>query len=194
MLELKIKEKHKQFWNETTNEFVYIDTPEKTITLEHSLVSLSKWEAKYKKPFLETTMTNEEILDYIKMMTITQNVSPDIYKTLDQDELKKINDYIADPMTATKFYENNLAKGGQTTPRKTSKKITSELIYYWMILYNIPESYQKWHLNRLLVLIRVCRIKNDEQNGKSTKMSRRDVLSQNRALNAARRQKLGTAG
>lgn len=90
MLELKIKEKHEQFWNEGSNEFVYIDTPEKTITLEHSLVSLSKWEAKYKKPFLETEKTNEEIRDYIKMMTITQNVNPNIYITLDKDELKKL--------------------------------------------------------------------------------------------------------
>lgn len=191
MLELKIKDKTVQFWNEATQEFEYQIIPGRTITLEHSLVSLSKWEAKYKRPFIDSKKTTEEVLDYIKMMTITQNIPDETYKHLDDEELSKINDYIIDPMTATKFYDNS--RPG-SSPKKDTSKVTSELIYYWMTLYNIPESFQKWHLNRLMILIRICRLKTDEQNGKSSKMSRRDIIAQNRAINAARRQKFGTNG
>lgn len=193
MLELKIKAKTERYWNESKEEFVTINTPEKTIVLEHSLVSLSKWEAKYHKPFLATEKTSEEVLDYIKMMTITQNVDDKIYQVLSSEEIGKINEYIADPMTATKFYENSIRTKGPISPRQT-EKITNEIIYHWMIEYGIPVEFQKWHLNRLLVLIRVRRLKLAEQNGKGAKMSKRDVLSQNRALNAARRQQLGTNG
>ena len=178
MLELKIKTKEVQLWNEATQEFEYKTVPGRTIVLEHSLVSLSKWEAKYKRPFIDSEKTNEETLDYVKMMTITQNVPDDTYKYLDTDEIKKINDYIIDPMTATKFSYNSQAG---SSPKKDTSKVTSELIYYWMTLYNIPESYQKWHLNRLLVLLRIARIKSDEQHGKTNKMSRSDIIAQNRA-------------
>lgn len=191
MLELKIKTKEVQLWNEATQEFEYKTVPSRTIVLEHSLVSLSKWEAKYKRPFIDSEKTNEETLDYVKMMTITQNVPDDTYKYLDTDEIKKINDYIIDPMTATKFSYNSQAG---SSPKKDTSKVTSELIYYWMTLYNIPESYQKWHLNRLLVLLRIARIKSDEQHGKTNKMSRSDIIAQNRAINAQRRLKLGSNG
>ncbi len=191
MLELKIKTKEVQLWNEATQEFEYKTVPGRTIVLEHSLVSLSKWEAKYKRPFIDSEKTNEETLDYVKMMTITQNVPDDTYKYLDTDEIKKINDYIIDPMTATKFSYNSQAG---SSPKKDTSKVTSELIYYWMTLYNIPESYQKWHLNRLLVLLRIARIKSDEQHGKTNKMSRSDIIAQNRAINAQRRLKLGSNG
>lgn len=191
MLELKIKTKEVQLWNEAIQEFEYKTVPGRTIVLEHSLVSLSKWEAKYKRPFIDSEKTNEETLDYVKMMTITQNVPDDTYKYLDTDEIKKINDYIIDPMTATKFSYNSQAG---SSPKKDTSKVTSELIYYWMTLYNIPESYQKWHLNRLLVLLRIARIKSDEQHGKTNKMSRSDIIAQNRAINAQRRLKLGSNG
>ena len=191
MLELKIKTKEVQLWNEATQEFEYKTVPGRTIVLEHSLVSLSKWEAKYKRPFIDSEKTNEETLDYVKMMTITQNIPDDTYKYLDTDEIKKINDYIIDPMTATKFSYNSQAG---SSPKKDTSKVTSELIYYWMTLYNIPESYQKWHLNRLLVLLRIARIKSDEQHGKTNKMSRSDIIAQNRAINAQRRLKIGSNG
>lgn len=191
MLELKIKTKNVKLWNEATEEFEHKTVPGRTIVLEHSLVSLSKWEAKYKRPFIDSEKTNEETLDYVKMMTITQNVPDDTYKYLDKDEIEKINDYIIDPMTATKFSYNSQAG---SSPKKDTSKVTSELIYYWMTLYNIPESYQKWHLNRLLVLLRIARIKSDEQHGKTNKMSRSDIIAQNRAINAQRRLKLGSNG
>jgi len=193
MLEITIKPK--EGWNSIKEEFV--ETKPTTICLEHSLVSLSKWESKYKKPFLSSEKTEAEIIDYIKMMTITQNVDDNVYSLLSEDDYKKINDYIADPMTATWFGDNNkyLEGNNQKQPTRSREIITSELIYYWMITYNIPvEICQKWHLNRLLVLIRVCNIKDAQQNGKNGRMSKRDVLSQNKALNAARRQRLGSRG
>lgn len=191
MLELKIKTKDVKLWNEATEEFEHKIVPGRTIVLEHSLVSLSKWEAKYKRPFIDSEKTNEETLDYVKMMTITQNVPDDTYKYLDKDEIKKINDYIIDPMTATKFSYNSQAG---SSPKKDTSKVTSELIYYWMTLYNIPDRYEKWHLNRLLVLLRIARIKTDEQHGKTNKMSRSDIIAQNRAINAQRRLKFGSNG
>ena len=156
-----------------------------TLSLEHSLVSISKWEAKWHKPFLsKDPRTLEETVDYIRCMTITQNVNPNIYYFLKDEHFKAINDYISDPMTATWFNEN---KNG---PKRSSEIITSELIYYWMIAFEIPFECQKWHLNRLLVLIRICNIKNQP----AKKYGKRELMSKNAALNAARKKKLGTSG
>jgi hypothetical protein len=172
----------KELYDEVKNEFITFE--EKTICLEHSLVSVSKWESKWKKPFLsKEEKTVEETLDYIKCMTITQNVDSRIYQYLSKDNIKEINDYIDDKMTATTFYDTRKNTGRAET-------ITSELIYFWMISLNIPMECQRWHLNRLLTLIKICNIKNDS--GK--KMSRSEINSRNAALNAARRKKLNTRG
>lgn len=171
-----------EIFDDEKNEFV---TPEtKTLQLEHSLLSLSKWESKWCKPFLsKEEKTPEETIDYIKCMTITQNVKDEVYSHLTRDNIMQINKYIEAPMTATTFSKNN--KG------KTSREIiTSELIYCWMIQLNIPSEYQKWHLNRLLTLIQVCNIKNEP----ASKMSNKEIMNRNRALNAARKKKLNTRG
>jgi hypothetical protein len=161
----------------------FIKTPECTIQLEHSLVSLSKWEAKWGKPFLsKEPKTSAEIIDYLKCMTITQNVNPQVYNSLSNENIDLINKYIDKPMTATTFNEVNNTRSREI--------ITSELIYYWMISLNIPMECQKWHLNRLLTLIRVCNIKNQPPK----KMNRKDIMSRNAALNAARRKKLNSKG
>lgn len=171
-----------ELYDEENNEF--INLPEKTICLEHSLVSVSKWESKWKKPFLsKEPKTVEETIDYIKCMTITQNVDDKVYNYLSKENIKDINKYIDDSMTATTFYDMR-----KNTVRQ--ENITSELIYFWMISLNIPMECQKWHLNRLLTLIKICNIKNDS--GK--KMSRSEINSRNAALNAARRKKLNTRG
>lgn len=171
-----------EMWDEAKEEFVY--TKEQTLQLEHSLVSLSKWESKHHKPFLgKQEKTDEEILDYIRCMTINQHVDPDVYNHLSLENYNAINAYIEDPMTATWFSEDKTAKGSRET-------VTAELIYYWMVTYNIPVDFQKWHLNRLLTLIRVCNVKNSPPK----KMSKREILERNAALNAARRKKLGTKG
>ena len=171
-----------ELWDERTEQFVY--TKQQTLQLEHSLVSLSKWESKWCKPFLsKTDKTVEETIDYIKCMTLTQNVNPVVYNSLTKQNIDEINAYIQAPMTATTF--NDIQKKGFNR-----EQITSELVYYWMVTLNIPFECQKWHLNRLITLIRVCSIKNSPKQ----KVSRREIASRNAALNAARRKKLNTTG
>lgn len=171
-------------WDEKKEEFV--TTKEQTLKLEHSLISLSKWESKWCKPFLSNKeKSHEEILDYIKCMTLTKNIDPEVYNALTNENIKEINDYIMAPMTATTFSENGVRK------KVNNEIFTSEVIYYAMTAYNIPfENCEKWHLNRLITLIRVCGIKNEP----SKKMSKRSIMSQNAALNAARRKKFNTKG
>lgn len=169
-------------FDEVKGEFVY--TKEHVLQLEHSLLSISKWESKWCKPFLtKYDKTFEETIDYIKCMTLNKNVSDDVYGCLTQSNINAINDYIGAPMTATYF--SNTEQG-----KKNNEQITSELIYYWMIALNVPFECQKWHINRLLTLIRVCNIKNQPPK----KMSKREIMSRNAALNAARRQQLNTKG
>lgn len=169
-------------WDEEKQEFIEPKT--KTLQLEHSLVSLSKWESKWCKPFLSTTeKTPEETIDYIRCMTITQNVDPEVYFHLTQENIEMVNEYIAAPMTATVFSEDKSNK-------KNREKTTAEIIYYWMIAQNIPLECQKWHLNRLLTLIRVCNIKNTPPE----KKSKGDIMRRNAALNAARKKQLNTRG
>ena len=169
-------------FDETRHEFIV--TKEQTLQLEHSLVSLSKWESKWCKSFFsKQPKTYEETVDYIKCMTITKNVDPLVYNNLTRKNVEEINAYIEAPMTATYFAEDRNGKANRET-------ITSELIYYWMIALNIPFECQKWHLNRLLTLVRVCNIKNQPPK----KMSKRDIMSRNAALNASRRKQLNTNG
>lgn len=192
---LKLVIEGKETFNQKTQQFG--KTPSVTLELEHSLVSLAKWESKHQKPFLkDDDKTKEEMIDYIRFMTITQNVNPEVYNQLSKDEMKKINDYIQSPQTATKFYQNVKGEGVKesTSSKKDNKVMTSEEIYYLMISFQIPFECQRWHLNRLLTLIKVCSIKERQQNGKGGRMSKRDILAQNNALNAARRQRMKTRG
>lgn len=170
-------------WDDEKQEFVEPKT--QVLQLEHSLVSLSKWESKWHKPFYsKKDMSDEETLDYIKCMTLTKNISSDVYNHLTRDNVRAVMEYIGDPMTATTF-------GKEDKGSNNREIITSELIYYWMIASNIPfEPCQKWHLNRLITLIRVCGIKNTPPK----KRSRREIMSRNAALNASRRKQMNTKG
>lgn len=171
-----------ELWDEEKQEFVYVER--QTLRLEHSLVSLAKWEAKWNKPFLtKEEKTKEEVLDYIRCMTITQNVKPEIYMSLTDKNLDEIYEYMNAPMTATTF--SNVKNG-----KRNIERITAEIIYYWIIALNIPFECQKWHLNRLFTLITVCSIKNQP----SKKRSMREIMQHNTALNAARRAKLHSMG
>lgn len=184
---LQITVPAREWWDEATGEFV--TAKEQTLQLEHSLVSLSKWESRWKKPFLDkrTDKTVEETLDYFRCMTITQNVDPMVYYSILSDPhlFEQISKYIDDSMTATWF--NRMEEGRRITNRET---VTAELIYYWMIALNVPFECQKWHLNRLLTLIEVCNIKNTP----AKKMSKRDIMSRNASLNAQRRKRTGSKG
>lgn len=179
---LQVTIKGGELYNSKTNEFITVPTT--TLNLEHSLLSISKWESRWCKPFIsKEPKTLKETIDYIRCMTITQNVDPNIYSFVDMAIINDINGYIEHPMTATTITDNS---------KKSSREIiTSELIYCWMTLLGIPyDPCQKWHLNRLLMLINVCRLKSQ----KPKKMSKSEIFEQNRALNAARRAKLNSKG
>ena len=171
-----------EFFDESSQEFIYTE-PAK-LQLEHSLISISKWEQKWHKSYLSNkTKTLEESLDYIRCMCINK-VKPEVFKFLTAENLKEIDDYIGDPMTAVYFFDNK-------DDESHTESVTNELIYYWMISNNIPfDPCEKWHLNRLIALIRVCALKNTPPK----KMSRSQILSRNKALNEARCKRLNTKG
>ena len=171
-----------ELFDEKTNKFIQVKGT--TLQLEHSLVSISKWESKWHKVFLDeqTKKTEEETLDYIKCMTLTQNVNPYVYHALTPYNLKQIDDYMQNPMTATHFNEENIKKMSMGKP-KSDEKMSSEMIYYWMVAAEIPFECQKWHINRLLTLIRICGIKSQPPK----KMSKSDLAAKYRNTNAARR-------
>lgn len=179
---LQIQIPGREFFNEKTETFE--STKDQVICLEHSLISIRKWESKWKKSFMETIpqMTQKELIDYIRCMTIAPGVADSVYLSLNKDNLSAVLEYVNDTMTATTFREQN---------KKPSRQIvTAELIYYWMIQYGIPFECEKWHINQLMTLIRVCALKD----GGGKKMSRKDVVAQNRALNSARRKERRSKG
>lgn len=181
MLEIKIPGEER--WDERENQFVY-DKPV-TLRLEHSLLALAKWESKWHKPFLDQTKpkTNEETLDYVRCMTVTQGVDPAVYERLTRQNMAAIQTYMKDPMTAATFTER---KGGHRRAQYQS----AETFYAAMASYGIPFSCEKWHLNRLLALIRAC----GEQNMPPEKMGRQEQAARTRALNAQRKAKYHSRG
>lgn len=172
-----------EFFNEKTNEFV--ETESTVLMLEHSLFSLARWESKWCKPFLGTTnKTREECIDYIRCMTLNDEmIDPMVYNGISKSVFDKIDQYIEHPMTATTINE-------PTGGKRNHERITAEIIYYWMSALGIPFECEKWHLNRLLMLTRVANIKNAPQK----KMSKKEIYAQNKSLNEARKKKLGTRG
>lgn len=174
-----------ELYDERTETFKQVKGAE--FQIEHSLISLSKWEMKWHKPFLgNDEKTDEEIVDYIRCMTLTKNVDPYLYYYIPKTVLTEIFNYIEDPMTATWFSKDEIKKSG--IGRK--EIITSEIIYYWMVECGIPVQFEKWHLNRLITLIRVVNIKRTPPKN----MNKKDVLARNKQLNAARRAKHKSKG
>lgn len=172
----------REAWDEKRETFIV--TKEQKLQLEHSLVSIQKWEAKWKIPFLtKEPKTYEQTIDYVRCMTITQNVKPEVYMNLTNENLKAINDYIGEDMTATWFAKS-------TNQKQSRQQITAELIYYWMVALKIPEEYRKWHLNQLITLIRVA----EAEQTPTKKRSRRQMLSERKALNEARKARMNTRG
>lgn len=175
-----------ELFNEETNEFY--NTSSVTLQMEHSLISISKWESKWHKAFLTNKKrTPEETLDYFHCMTINK-VDPEVFDRLSVENIDKITAYINEPMTAVYMGNFNGGSGGGRANRDVT---TSEVLYYYMISLGIPFECEKWHLNRLLALIHVCEVKNS---GGSQKMSRAQLNRRNASLNAARRKAHGTKG
>lgn len=184
MLEITIKAT--ELFNDETQKFINL-SEDVTLTLEHSLVSLSKWEQKWEKPFLgRDERTAPETIDYIKCMTLTPDISPMVYNALDNEVLNQVGEYINAKMTATWF--NDIPGHARTN---SSETITAEIIYYWLVALEIPFEVQEWHLNRLLTLVRVINIKNDP---KKKMMPRREAADQQRMLNEERKVRFGTKG
>lgn len=181
---LKIHIPESEGWNESQERFVYIQ--DTTITLEHSLVSVAKWEARHKKPFLDRKpKTDDEMLDYIKCMTIEPDIPDNSYAGLTAEDIKQINAYINDPMTGTTFYN--------WKPNKTRRNIeieTAEVIYWEMIQCEIPIEWEHRHFNQLRTLIQVCMLKNQ----KNDAMPASEIRKMNHELNAARRAKYHSKG
>ena len=181
MLALELPKK--EFFDEETQNFITYESL--TLELEHSLVSLSKWESKFEKPFLDSRhKTDEESFYYIYCMILTQNVSENVLSRLTPQQIQQINTYVDSKMTATTFQEE------KHSSKKNQEIITAELVYYWMVTLNIPMECQYWHLNRLFTLIKVFSVKNS----KPKKMSKSEMLARNRSLNAKRKAELGTSG
>lgn len=185
--ELHLTVPAQEFFDDETNTFFSVD--EQTIRVKHSLISISKWEAKYKKQFLDglNKKTQEEVNDYIRFMTITQNVDPSFYDRLSNEQLLMVNNYISETMSGTKIREPEGKGMGRLKP------VSAEEIYYWMTEYNIPPEYAKWHLSKLLMLIRVCGIRksaSSKKNKKGNKGNNQDY----RSLNNARKKKHHTRG
>lgn len=175
-----------ELFDEATQRFL---EPEGTkLELEHSLVSLSKWESKWEKPFLgKEEKTSEEILDYVRCMVLTPDVSPDVFSKLTAENNEAISDYIAAKMTATWFIDNPDSKPSTQT-------ITNELVYYWLVAHQIEWEAQYWHLNRLLTLIRVCNEQNKQNDPNKKKQNARVLADKYRRLNAERKAKMKTRG
>lgn len=171
-----------EFYDEDENEFSSIGDVE--LEMEHSLISLSKWESKHQKPFLaKDTKTTEETYDYLKFMIVTPGIDRDVVHKCSRKNIEMIQSYIDSSQSATTF-------GIMPENRGQGEVITSELIYYWMVAFTIPWEAETWHLNRLFSLIRICNIKNS----KPKKMSHADLSIRNRELNAKRKAELGTSG
>ena len=188
MLELHIDPECGEYFDEATGEFVYPQPH--THIFEHSLASISKWEAIWKKPFLtDKEKTKEEADSYLRCMLVGGDPpDKDFPAGMSNSDISKINEYMNDSQTATWFSERENKKHSKS--KRKGETITAELVYYWMISFDIPFECQHWHINRLLTLIRVCSVK--ESGG--DKMSKKDILKSNAQLNAARRAKHGTRG
>lgn len=174
----------KEWFDDETNRFQNVRA--RTLMLEHSLLSISKWEAKWHKSYMNTEgLTNEENLYYIKCMCIDPNVDMLTLSSIPYDEQVRIKEYLENSMTATTFSDRS--NNGRSIRREI---VTSELIYYWMIYYNIPFECEKWHINRLLTLIKICGIKERPRE----KMNKKENIALRRAANQARRLKTGSRG
>lgn len=154
------------------------------LNFEHSLVSISKWESKFKKAFFgKEDKTSEETVAYIKYMLLTENVPDDFLNRLTRDDINSITEYINDKQSATWFTEDS-------SPKNSNEVVTSELIYYWLVQFNIPFEVETWHLNRLMTLVKIAGIKQT----KPKRMSKAQQAEQYRRLNAERRAALGSSG
>ncbi len=179
---LKLTVVGQELFNEETSEFII--GPDFVLELEHSLVSLSKWESKFQKPFLSKDQKSpEEVLAYIEFMILTEDLPENLMLSLTREHFDVVQNYIDSAESATTF-------GQLPKQRGRGETITSELVYYWLVAFQIPFEVERWHLNRLFALIRICNLKNQ----KPEKQSKGEKARQFRELNEKRRAQYGTTG
>lgn len=175
-----------EVFNEETQEFSSVGDID--LHLEHSLVSLSKWESKHEVPFLgPQEKTSEQILDYIICMIQDPLIPEDLFNRMKQNQVNQIQEYINSPQSATTFTKDPYE-------RPSREVITSELIYYWLAAFQISFEVETWHLNRLFALVRIAHIKSNESQKGGQKIPKHDIARRNRELNAQRRAQYDTSG
>jgi hypothetical protein len=171
-----------EHWDQENEKFVYPDSFK--LELEHSLVSLSKWESKWEVPFLgEKPKTTEMVLDYIECMILTPDPPADWISKLSKENIEEITAYFDSKQSATWFNDHH-------PEPKTGETITSELVYYWLDICDIDWQAQYWHLNRLLTLVKIHTVKQ----AKPKPMSRSEMLRRRRALNKQRLKEMEEGG
>lgn len=179
---LRIEIGGSEYYDEVENRIIKI--PAKVACLEHSLRSIAKWESKWNVPFLSNKeKTREQSIDYIRCMETTGRTDLSFIDYITQEQINQISEYINANMTATTINRRG-------SKRQSREIVTAEIVYFWMIQYEIPSEYDKWHFNRLLTLIEVCSIKS----GPQQKMGHKEQMAQQRALNEARRAQYKTRG
>lgn len=186
---LRVTLEKRELYDEDSGEFIVLDEVE--LNLEHSLVSLSKWESKHQKPFLsDQRKTTEEVISYIEMMVVGDRIDEQTLNRFSSDDIQRIQEHIGSSQTATTFGGVQSESEKAAGRAKSGSVVTSELIYYWMTTFGIPFECEQWHLNRLLTLIKICSLKNTKQK----KMPKHEVARQYRDLNEKRKRQLGTKG
>ena len=178
---LEITTVSRSLFDESTNRFIEFEGGE-TVVLEHSLRSISKWESKWCVPFIKNSeKTGEQALDYIRCMVVSGEFPEPLEYSLTNEQLNKITEYIGAKMSATVITHQE--------PSRNQEIITAELVYYWMTVLNIPFECERWHFNRLMMLIQVANAKNNPK-----KMSKKDALARQREINEQRRKQYNTTG
>lgn len=175
MLELHISET--ELWDPVSEKFLLVK--EQSLPLEHSLLSISKWEEKWHKPMPlinNERLSGDEFLDYVRCMTISRNPDPLVYRCITAREVEAIMAYINDPHTATWF-------GNEKSGGNDKRPLTTELIYHLMFAFGVSKECEKWHLNRLMTQLRV----EYEESKPSKKKTPAEIAERHRMLNAKRR-------
>lgn len=155
-----------------------------TLKFEHSLLSISKWEAKYKKAFLGTTQkTPIEMIEYYEEMLVSP-ANRELVYLLEPDQLEELTNYVNSQRTASSVPDLD----GRPSPFR--EIVTSELIYYWMVALNIPFEAEKWHLSRLMMLIRITNFKQTPPE----KQNKAQMMAKMREINEQRKAQYNTTG
>lgn len=179
-----------ELFDEETNTFLH--PVGKKLHLEHSLLSISKWEAEWEIPFLNTDKTSEQSLSYIKCCVLDDDFDELLLNTLSDKNILDFNAYLSKGMTAKKIIDlrSSLSQKRKSRRPASQKALTSEDIYYSMIQFHVWKECEEWPLQRLLSLLQLCSLKSNS----TGEMSKSDQAKFYREENARRKAKYHTNG